>query len=89
MNITLSIDEKTLAKARKIAASMGKSLNQLIREALERVTEQHLRQRDWEEFEALSGKGDTHGWKFDRDELHERTQFPGPGYQHPDLHRRR
>ncbi len=38
MNITLSVDEKIVIEARKVAASMGKSLNQIIREDLERLT---------------------------------------------------
>jgi len=73
MNITLSIDEKTLGEARKLAAAMGKSLNQLIREDLQRLTRQHHRAQDLEELKTLSGQGNSRGWTFDRDELHERT----------------
>lgn len=73
MNITLSIDENLVADARKIAANMGKSLNQIIREDLERLTQKNLAKADFDEFEALSGQGNSQGWKFDRDELHERT----------------
>ena len=32
MNVTLSIDEQTVERARKRAESLGKSLNQVIRE---------------------------------------------------------
>ena len=73
MNITLSIDEKTVSEARRTAAAMGKSLNQLIREDLRRLTQQPHRKRDLEELKALSGQGNSRGWKFNRDELHERT----------------
>lgn len=73
MNITLSVDEKLVNEARKIASEMGKSLNQLIREHLEQMTRQQKAGDDLSEFVALSGKGDRQGWKFDRDELHERT----------------
>ncbi len=73
MNITLSVDEHTLKKARQVAANMGKSLNELIREDLERLTRQHQRSDDFNEFKKLTGQGDSQGWKFDRDELHERT----------------
>ncbi len=73
MNITLSIDEKTVEKARKMAAAMGKSLNQLIREDLERLTRKEQIEADWREFESLAGQGHSRGWRFDRDELHERT----------------
>jgi len=73
VNITLSIDDKTVAEARRLAAAMGKSLNQLIREDLERLTQQPLRAQDLEELKRLSGQGNSNGWKFNRDELHERT----------------
>ena len=72
MNITLSIDEKTVTAARKVAAAMGKSLNQLIREDLERLTKTKSRDQDLQELLSLGGKGDSKGWKFDREELHER-----------------
>lgn len=73
MNITLSIDDETVAEARKIAAAMGKSLNQLIREDLQRVTQQQYRKQDLDELMSLGGQGNSRGWKFNRDELHERT----------------
>jgi hypothetical protein len=34
MNITLSVDEQVVQRARAAAAAMGKSLNQLVREYL-------------------------------------------------------
>jgi len=73
MNITLSVDEKIIEEARKVASSMGKSLNELIREDLERLTRKHRRDQDFGEFKSLKGQGNSQGWKFDRDELHERT----------------
>jgi hypothetical protein len=73
MNITLSVDEKIVMEARKVAASLGKSLNELIREDLERLTSKSHRNEDFGEFKSLKGQGDSRGWKFDRDELHERT----------------
>lgn len=73
MNITLSIDDDMVREARKIARAMGKSLNQLVREDLERLTgKQHL-DDDLEELRSLDGKGDSRGWKFNREELHERA----------------
>lgn len=54
MNITLSVDEKVVG-ARKIAAYMGKSLNELIREDLERLTSQQRRENAITEFKELSG----------------------------------
>ena len=38
MNVTLSIDEKLLARARELAHQRGTSVNQLIRDYLERLT---------------------------------------------------
>lgn len=41
MNITLSIDETLVERARAVAAGRGKSLNQLVRDLLERETGMH------------------------------------------------
>lgn len=38
MNVTLSIDDELVARARSLAEGRGKSLNQLIRELLEAET---------------------------------------------------
>jgi len=73
MNITLSVDEKTVVEARKVAASMGKSLNQIIREDLERLTHKQSRNSALGEFKGLAGQGNSKEWKFNRDELHART----------------
>lgn len=73
MNITLSIDEKTAKEARKVANEMGTSLNQLVRNYLELLTKKKQSESDLSEFVSLSGQGHSNGWKFDRDELHERT----------------
>jgi hypothetical protein len=37
---------------------------------------EHVAKRNLEEFERLSGQGNSSGWKFDRDEIHEREQPP-------------
>ena len=73
MNITLSIDEKVAKEARKVANNMGTSLNQLIRDHLELLTKNNQSSGDLDEFIGLSGQGHSAGWKFNRDELHERT----------------
>lgn len=74
MNVTLSIDENLLRQARGVAESMGKSVNQLIRDYLEEITSQSSVEEEIAEFERLSlgGGGRSQGWKFDRDEIHER-----------------
>jgi hypothetical protein len=72
MNVTLSIDDQLVARARKKAEAMGKSLNQLIRDYLQRVAGADDPKRSVEEFRRLSGRGNSRGWRFDRDEVHER-----------------
>jgi hypothetical protein len=73
MNVTLSIDDQVVARARKKAESLGKSLNQLIRDYLERLAGSEDPERSIEEFKRLSGRGSSRGWRFDRDELHDRS----------------
>lgn len=72
MNVTLSIDEKTVARARKKAEALGKSLNQLIRDYLQKLAGGDNAEQSIEEFERLSGQGNSRGWKFNRDQIHER-----------------
>ncbi len=71
MNVTLSIDE-LVARARKKAEALGKSLNQLVRGYLQTIAVGDDPQRSIEEFERLSGQGDLQGWRFAREEIHER-----------------
>ena len=73
MNITLSIDEQLTARARKRAEALGKSLNQLIRDYLQKVAGGDDPEGSIEEFRQLSGKGHSRGWRFDRNEIHERS----------------
>jgi replicative DNA helicase len=74
MNITLAIDDELLRDARQVAKAMGKSLNQLVREYLQQVTGRDRPERDVEELRRLSaeGGGRSRGWRFDREEIHER-----------------
>jgi hypothetical protein len=73
MNVTLSMDEHLLARARKRAEALGTSLNQLIRDYLESFVGGDDPERSIEEFNRLSGRGHSRGWRFDRDEIHERS----------------
>jgi hypothetical protein len=73
MNLTLSVDEQLVARARKKADALGKSLNQLIRDYLQKLAGGDDPERSIEEFKSLSGKGNSRGWRFDRDEIHERS----------------
>jgi len=72
-NLTLSIDDELLEKSREYAAKQGTSLNGLIRHFLIEATTQP-QSSDWfEGFQLVSGqtRGDSQGWKFNRDELYD------------------
>ena len=75
MNITLSVDERLVRRARKKAEAMGKSLNQLVREYFERLAGSDDAERDVAELRRLSREGSRQGrrWPFNRDELHDRS----------------
>jgi hypothetical protein len=73
MNVTLSLDDQVVARARKKAEALGKSLNQLVRDYLEKLAGNDDPERSIEEFKRLSGRGSSRGWRFDRDELHDRS----------------
>jgi antitoxin component of RelBE/YafQ-DinJ toxin-antitoxin module len=74
VNLTLSVDERLVEEARKVAAAMGKSVNQLVRDYLEQITSKTTVEEDLAELHRLSreGRGNSRGWKFDRDEIHAR-----------------
>jgi hypothetical protein len=75
VNLTLSIDEHLVERARQRAAAMGKSVNQLIREYLEEITSPSSAEEDIAELRRLSdlSQGHSRGWKFNRDEIHARS----------------
>ena len=52
---------------------LGKSLNQLVRDYLQKLAGGDDPERWIEEFERLSGTGNSHGQRFNRDETHERS----------------
>jgi 16S rRNA U516 pseudouridylate synthase RsuA-like enzyme len=74
MNVTLSIDGEVLRQVRRRAEAMGTSVNQLVREYLEQLAGKSDPAADASEFERLSrlGQGNSRGWQFNREELHER-----------------
>jgi Arc/MetJ family transcription regulator len=74
VNVTLSIDDEVLAQARRQAGAQGTSVNQLIREYLEQLAGKRNPEQDAAEFTRLSklARGNSHGWKFNRDEIHQR-----------------
>lgn len=61
MNLTLSIDDHLVARARKKAEALGKSLNQLIREHLQSIVGGDDPESNIQEFNQLSGKGHSRG----------------------------
>jgi replicative DNA helicase len=62
-----------IARARKKAQAMGKSLNQLIRDYLQTLAGGDDPERSIEELKRLSGRGHSRGWRFNRDGMHERS----------------
>jgi hypothetical protein len=49
------------------------SLSRLIRDYLQKLAGGDDPERWIEEFERLSGKGNSNGWRFNRDEIHDRS----------------
>jgi hypothetical protein len=74
MNVTLAIDDQLILEARRRAEAMGTSVNQLVRQYLEQLVGKSDSNANAAEFERFSraAQGDSGGWKFNREELHER-----------------
>lgn len=71
-NLTLSVDETIAKRARERASAMGKSLNQVVRDYLQHLAGDEEIEERIERLRQLSGTGNSHGWHFNRDEIHER-----------------
>jgi hypothetical protein len=78
MNITLSVDEEIVKRAREKLRTTGKSINQEIREHLEHLAGDHDLEQAIEILEKTSGLGTADaGWKWNRDEIYEdRLKWP-------------
>ena len=74
MNVTMSVSDEVVEKARRRAEAMDTSVNQLVREYLEQLAGKIDVGADAEEYEQLSriSKGNSRGWKFNREEVHSR-----------------
>lgn len=72
MTLQLAIDDTLAQEARKVAESRGTSVEQLVLEFLERLTSEQSLDEEMAELRRLSGQGNSRGWKFNRDEIHER-----------------
>ena len=64
--------DSSYSRARKKADALGKSLNQLIRDYLQKLADGDDPEQSIEEFKKLSGRGHSRGWRFNRNEIHER-----------------
>jgi hypothetical protein len=77
VNITLSADEAVVAKARAYARARDTTLNQLIRDYLERLTGQLEPEQAAAEFAELArsrpGRSED-GFRFDRRQAHARQE---------------
>jgi hypothetical protein len=71
MNHTFWIDDRVVALARKKAQALGKNLDELIRD-YPRTFADGDPEKSIAEFKRLSGRGNSSGWRFDRDEIHNR-----------------
>ena len=74
VNITLSIDDRVIQEARRRAEAMGTSVNQLVREYLERfiATPGVLAAATGFECILRGDGGNSRGWHFNREDLHRR-----------------
>ena len=74
MNITIAIDEKLAERAGLAAQAMGKSLSEAVHDYLEQLAGRAQLVADLEAYEqsVRTTPGRLNGWKFNRDELHER-----------------
>lgn len=74
-SLTLTIDEDLLRQARIRALELGTSVNALVREYLESLTDRDRQQRATEEIIALAEQADANTgpepWKWHREDLYE------------------
>jgi hypothetical protein len=71
MNITLSIDEQLVERARERLRATGKTINQEIREHLEHLVGYDAElEADLELFKSTAGSGDSKGWKYNREDAY-------------------
>lgn len=75
MNITLSADEKLIARSREYARRHNTSLNNLVRDYLRKISGEKDAAECADEFaglaETMAGRSDD-SYRFNRDELHDR-----------------
>lgn len=71
-NVTIALDEKILKAGRDYAMEHHTSLNNLLRQLLERTVMRESNESGWSEFFALADKaqGDSRGKRWTREELY-------------------
>jgi hypothetical protein len=72
-NITLSVDEDAVERAREVARQQGTSLNALIREYIAQLAGKRTGEEIWREMEQqfAEAPGNSGGWKWNREEIYE------------------
>jgi hypothetical protein len=71
-NITLAIDDETLAASREYAKKHGTTVNALVRQLLDRTVRQNSAAKIGELFRLMDEHpGNSGGWKWNREELYE------------------
>lgn len=74
MNVTLSIDDRVVAEARRIAAARGTSVNQLVRDYLNQLTRVDDVESVVAELDGMwAGRAYRSAGPWTREELHERS----------------
>jgi hypothetical protein len=73
VNITLSVSDEVVEKAREVARERGTSLNALVRRYLESLAGERRGDDVAQQFDDLwrGRTGHSGGWRFNRDELYE------------------
>jgi hypothetical protein len=72
-NITLAIDDETLAASREYAQNHGTTVNALVRQLLERTVREDSKAKIEELFRLMDEyPGDSQGWRWNREEIYER-----------------
>ena len=74
-NLTLSVDDEVLQEAQRRAEVAGTSVNHLVRSSFRLMQERTEETTIADLFDERSRnpKGNSHGWKFNRYEAHERA----------------
>ncbi len=70
MNLTLSIDDRIVEQARRKAGEMGTTVNQYVRDRLVELVGEDDTEAKIARLRALSGTGDSNGWKWNREEIY-------------------